>query len=516
MSDDRPFLKKDFAGLVDETLTHLRSGVGGRVILDDATEGSVLRTLVEAFSRELAVCYEQLEAVYEASYLETATGAALDRVVELIGIARHEAGWLEGDAVFARATPAPFDIDIPAGTLVAGKGVQGFETLVAETLPAGQSSVRVPIRSLVPEGASVEPNKLSILNRPIPGIETVSNPAVLLPRRDPESDDDLRARALGAIRGGRSATVSAIERAVLALGIVEVSVSEDPERAGLVKVVIGDLDLTEGELAAAQAAVEAVRPVGVRVDAFQAAAVWIQVRITVELEALLDAQSEAALRAELKAIVREFFAKLEVNESVRWNKLRNLLAAHPSVAEVALPTSETVDDGELVVSPTWPLLAVDRQTAAPVMTTSDGAPRLLGTESAPVGVFVGVEERARLHATPQLDLQPPELAVWIDVEADHASGSDVAVVEAALREELAKIFPAEALQNPVSVSWNELSTRLDGVADLDSGSLRFVILHARDGRVVTVADDPAASEHTTFVIRERIEIRNVHLFEAED
>src|SRR5690606_277531 len=115
MSAERPFLKKNFAGIVDDTLASLRSGVGGRVILDDATEGSVLRTLVEAFSRELAVCYEQLEAVYLAGYLDTASGAALERVVELLGVARHQAGWLEGDVVFARQTPAPFDIDIPAG-----------------------------------------------------------------------------------------------------------------------------------------------------------------------------------------------------------------------------------------------------------------------------------------------------------------------------------------------------------------------------------------------------------------
>ena len=519
MSDERPFLKKSFAGLVDETLTNLRSGDGGRVVLDDATEGSVLRTLVEAFSRELAVCYEQLEAVYQAGYLDTASGAALERVVELLGVQRHRAGWLEGDVVFARSTPAPFAIEIPAGTLVAGKGVQGFETLTPAVLRAGESSVRVAVRSLLPEGEPVEPERLAILNRPIAGIETVTNPAVLLPRRDPESDDDLRQRARNAVRGGRTATVSAIEQAVLALGIVEVSVFEDPARPGLVKVVIGDLELTEGELAQARAVVEELRPVGVRVDAFRATTVWIEVRATVLLEAELDAQAEASLRAELEGLIAAAFAPLEVNETVRWNKIRNQLAAHPAVAEVSLPLVATIGEGgESTMTPTWPLIAVDEQ-GIPQSSTPDGAPRLLGSENAPIGVFVGAEERPRLFGTPQLDLQPPELPVWIDVEAEldpgPAPSPDPLAVEAALREELGKIFPQDALANPVSVDWNLLSTRLEVVAGLLTSSLRFVILHGRDGRVVTVADDPTASEQASFTTRERIEIRNVHLRSQE-
>ncbi|HVH97303.1 MAG TPA: baseplate J/gp47 family protein [Enhygromyxa sp.] len=521
MSAERPFLKKNFAGIVDETLASLRSGVGGRVILDDATEGSVLRTLVEAFSRELAVCYEQLEAVYLAGYLDTASGAALERVVELLGVARHQAGWLEGDVIFARQTPAPFDIDIPAGTLVAGKGVQAFETMAPAVLREGQSSTRVPVRSLVPEGAPVEPGKLSILKRPIAGIESATNPGVLLPRRDPESDDDLRTRARNAIRGGRTATISAIERAVLALGIVEVSVSEDVERAGLVKVVIGDLDLSEAELDQALAAIEEVRPVGVRVDALRARPVWIRVRATLLLEEELDAQAGSALRSAIEATIGSYFAGLATKETVRWTKIRNLIASHAGIAEVTAPTRP----GPLANSPgipTWPLGAVDPETGVELEETEDGAPRRLGSEAAPVGVFVGADERARLFAI-ELELQPPELAVWVDVEAKLAIGytpsADFTQEKADLQAALSKVLPSEALVNPVSITWDQLRNRLADAlaakaANFDLASLRLVILHDRDGRVVTVADDVEASEEAIFTTRERIEIRTISLFTA--
>ncbi len=525
MSAERPFLKKNFAGIVDDTLASLRSGVGGRVVLDDGTEGSVLRTLVEAFSRELAVCYEQLDAVYMAGYLDTASGAALERVVELLGVQRHQAGWLEGDVVFSRATPASSNIEIPAGTLVAGKGVQAFETLAPAKLLEGESSVRVPVRSLVPEGDPVDPGKLSLLKRPIPGVERVTNPGLLLPRREPESDDDLRTRARNAIRGGRTATISAIERAVLALGIVEVSVFEDPERAGLVNVVIGDLDLTQAELDQAAAAVEEVRPVGVRVNAFPARPVWIRVRATVVLDEDLDNAAKASVRAQLEQSVAGLFDNLSTNETARWNKIRNLLAAHEQVAEVLAPTRQPTQDEQAEQAsdapvPTWPLHAIYKQSGELESTTPNGEPRLLGQEKSPVGVFIAADERARLLAV-EIDLQSPELPVWIDVDGVLTAGKDKAQSEAKLKEVLLNILPTNtALANPLSFTWDELITQIGDQLALANNpqvgvelpTLRFVVLHDRDGRVVTVANN--ASEEINFITRERLEIRSLTLTSA--
>ena len=514
MSDERPFLKKTFAGIVDDALTNLRSGHGGRVVLDDATEGSVLRTLVEAFARELAVCYEQLEAVYEAGYLDTAEGPALERVVELLGVERHQAGWLEGDVVFGRATPAPFDIDIPAGTLVAGKGVQAFETLAQATLALGQTEVRVPVRSLVPEGKAVDPGKLSVLNRPIPGIERVTNPGVLLPRREPETDQDLRGRARSAVRGGRTATIAALEQAVRAIGIVDVQVVEDPAQPGKIDVVLADLEINETEEAEARRRVEEVRPAGVWVSVYRATPIWIRVRATLVLDAELSVQAASVLRAELRTELVAYFDSLGINETVRWNKIRNLLAAHPRVAEIALPRTA---GGQ----PDWPLVPVE-QDGTPLVEDDDALQRLLGSVEAPVGVFIGADERARLHAV-ELELQPPALLVWIDVEAVYTGlEADRPVAEGAIRALFADIFPPEPLSAPVPVVWDTLASRLEteldsrGVAGVDRTTLRFVILHDRDGRVVTLAEDPAASENDILAVREVVEVREIRLHAPEE
>ncbi len=512
MSAERPFLKKSFAGIVEAALAELRSGHGGRVRLDDATEGSVLRTLVEAFGRELAVCYEQLEAVYQAGYLDTASGAALDEVVELLGVTRHQAGWLEGDVVFSRGTPAPFDIDIPAGTLIAGKRVQAFETLIPATLALGQSQARVPVRSLAPEGEVVPPGKITVLQRPIPGIEQVQNPGALLPRRDPESDDDLRVRARSAVRGGHSATVSALERAVMALGIVDVQVTEDPGRPGRVEVVLADDSLTDDEVAAVVRAVEEARSAGVRVDTYKATIVTVRVRVVIELDAELGAQAEAALRARLEAGLRSFFDGLGVNDSVRWNKVRNLLAAYPEVAEVALPEVPAGGPADPDDLSGWPLVPVHPDSGAP---TSDARDRLLGSVDAPAGVFIRADERARLHQHIELDLRAPALPVWIDVDAVLAPGvdpDDLDEIRAELAQVMAALLPRGPLGAPLTMTWDDLSAHVAAsVERVDENTLGFVILHDRDGRVVTLAQAADASERETFAVREVLSVRTIRV-----
>ena len=132
MSDDAPFPRKDFAALVRDLLGFVGTGVGGNTALTDTTEGSVVRTLMEAFAREMAVAYDQLGTVYRQAYLDTAEGVALDNVVALLGLERHGAGHVEGRAVFARRQPLDADVSIPAGTLVAGRDVPLFETTRAE------------------------------------------------------------------------------------------------------------------------------------------------------------------------------------------------------------------------------------------------------------------------------------------------------------------------------------------------------------------------------------------------
>ena len=93
----------------------------------------------------------QLEAVYQAGFVETATGRDLDQIGLLVGIVRRTATFGLGTVVFSRSSPSPADIFIPAGTRVstAKPPAAQFETLVETTLRRGGLSVEVAIQHLL-------------------------------------------------------------------------------------------------------------------------------------------------------------------------------------------------------------------------------------------------------------------------------------------------------------------------------------------------------------------------------
>ncbi len=492
MSDERPFLKKSFAGIVEDSLAFLASGGGGRAALTDITEGSVMRTLVEVFARELAVCYEQLDATYRAGYLDTAEGPALDRVVELLGIRRHEAGWLEGEVSFARRTPAPRDYEIPKGTVVAGKRVASVETIADAILRAGQRSVRVPVRALELVSEPVPPERITIINRPLPGIESVSNPAALLPRREPETDAELRSRARGAVRAGATATISALEQAARRYGIADVSVSEDRQRPGRVQVVIGDPEVTESEFEGVKRAIEEVRPAGIRVDTIQAVTLWLHLSVRVVLEDALDPQLEAALRTELRASLVDEVEHLGVGQTLRWIKIRNVLLGHPRVAEIELRE--------------FPLRVVDRLTGEPLGSSADGS--IIGTAADPVGVFAKVNERLRLRSA-DLEIVPPKLPVWVDVVATFLDKPKI--TEDRLRSGLEEALPKQPMHEPLEWTWSELKETIYSHIGGEKPALSLTFLHSKDGRVVTVSDAADAAERVRFEPREQLLLRKLSI-----
>jgi uncharacterized phage protein gp47/JayE len=72
--------------------------------ITDVNPGSVVRTIVEAISREIEYFYLQLEQAYLSGFLDTATGNALDLVVSIIGIKRKPPQPSSGTVTFGRNT----------------------------------------------------------------------------------------------------------------------------------------------------------------------------------------------------------------------------------------------------------------------------------------------------------------------------------------------------------------------------------------------------------------------------
>jgi uncharacterized phage protein gp47/JayE len=248
-----------------------RGPAGAVPLLSDRNSGSVTRLLAESFAREYAVLSLQLEQVYRAGFLATAGGRDLDQLVALVGVARRNPTFAIGSAVFSRASPAPADVFLPSGTRLstAEPPVVVFETTDDRTLHRGSLSVEAPVQALTggPTGV-VAAGAISVVNRPILGIESAAN---LEPTRlggATESDDALRARAARALEGAGRATPGALVAALTTLpGVREkdVRIDEDPiRRPGVITLKVA-AELEPAQAARAVELIEATRPLGVRV-----------------------------------------------------------------------------------------------------------------------------------------------------------------------------------------------------------------------------------------------------------
>jgi uncharacterized phage protein gp47/JayE len=243
----------------------------GAPLLTDRNPGSVVRTLAESFAREYAVVSKQLEKVYRSAFLETAEGRDLEQVAALVGVSRRGRLFASGEVVFSRSTPATGDIAIPEGTLISTSDAPPLtvESVEARTLRAGSLSVAVPVQSLLPgpEGVVLE-RQLSVIHRPILGIERVENTLPLSFSGGDEDDTSLRRRAARALESSGKSTVGALVGALTTIeGIRErdVRVKEDHvNHPGLIKVTIAS-DLTSEQAARAVELIEATRPAGIKV-----------------------------------------------------------------------------------------------------------------------------------------------------------------------------------------------------------------------------------------------------------
>ncbi len=247
-------------------------------LLTDRNPGSVTRLLAESFAREFAVLSRQLEGVYQAGFVGSAGGRDLDQIAALVGVTRRRRLAATGSVVFARSTPAPADVTINAGTRLstAQPPAMLFETTADRTLQRGNLSVEVPVVALESGAAGVVgAGAISVVNRPILGIDSVANPQPTRFAGADETDDALRDRVQRAHEGAGLATTGALLSALTTLpGLREkdVRIAEDYlAHPGVVKLTVAlPAAASDAERLAsveqAVALIERTRPVGVRIE----------------------------------------------------------------------------------------------------------------------------------------------------------------------------------------------------------------------------------------------------------
>jgi len=307
--------------------------------------GGVARTMLEAVAREMAIFYATLDRAYDAGFIDTATGPALDRVVAILGIRRARAGRLTGKVEFSRTVPTEHDIVIPAGHRVTGvlakQRLPLFETVEEVTIARGQTSVLVEVQEVLEAGAPsapplLNPGVLTIMPRPLLGVERVGNVEPIRQRQADEVDDQLRVRARSVLGENQRGSSEGIAAALREQGIAaEVRDDDDDLAPGVIRVVIHDSDYAEDPELQARVAqiIRTTKPAGIRAEIASQRTVHLEIQVELELaDSRIDERRRARIITELTGALVKAGAAYSAGTPVRSQKLTAGVIAHPEIA----------------------------------------------------------------------------------------------------------------------------------------------------------------------------------------
>ena len=292
------FEKKGYRDVVDSMV----SDISDKSRLTDTNIGSVSRTLIETVGREISTLYNEMEVAYNAGFIDTASGNALDMVVSILGIQRKSAQFATGTVTFSRRN-AGQESSIPRGTRVSTrasdpKNVKIYETTMGVTIPKGVNETEIPIKALTPgEAGMTDFETITALETPIIGVDSVINKKPTNIGTERETDDELRARAKATVLSAGKATPEAIRNAVLSIpGVRGVTIKEMPNGIpGELDVIIDGLDLTDKNTPTYQRVketIDTVRPAGIHVNIKSTDTVRVNIRLYLRLSDILRTDEE--------------------------------------------------------------------------------------------------------------------------------------------------------------------------------------------------------------------------------
>lgn len=271
---------RNFTTLVEQSAAAVQASAAQ---LLDFTTGSVLRAILEANAGIALWMQWLILLVLQTTRLATSSGTDADSFGADFGFTRLPAVAAIGEASFSRFTPTQAAL-VPSGTTVTtADGMTDFivttdtahaawsTALGGYLLGAGVASVTVPIAARTAGSAgNVLPGTINLITTALSGVDSVSNAAVLSGGLDAESDAAFRTRFQSFIDSRSRATAQAVTYAVTSLGQgITCSLQENTDGTGafmpgrfLVTLDDGSGAPAGGLIATAQAAVDAVRPVG--------------------------------------------------------------------------------------------------------------------------------------------------------------------------------------------------------------------------------------------------------------
>ena len=228
--------------------------------LTDVTDTNGVKSILNAFARELDEAYYNMGLLLNAFSIDKAEGSDLDaRAADIGTLTRRQSVAASGTVVFSRTGTAGTVAIAQGAKLTTADGAQTFTTtapgtITAETAPSvaghakGQDSVAVPIIAQ-DAGASgnVAAGAITSIVSALEGVSSVINLAATVGGQDVESDDAFRARIRSYVASLPRATIQSLTTAVLGATdpdtgrtISYAAIAEDTQTPGVVTLLVDD------------------------------------------------------------------------------------------------------------------------------------------------------------------------------------------------------------------------------------------------------------------------------------
>jgi uncharacterized phage protein gp47/JayE len=243
---DRPTYQ-DLFRIGRTTITAAPSQITTAVVDREGSDANILVATAASIGDEISA---QVARVGGSAFLDTATGADLDRLVfDRYGLSRKPASAALGVVRFSLSSAPIANFLIPAGTLLSTADGRQFVTLFDDTFLSTSTFLDVNVRSVLAGSSQMAAaNSItSIISYPpsAPAGLTVTNQLATAGGNNQESDSEYRARARIFYTTLRRGTKAALEQAALAVPGVRTArafeiLNDAGGPGGIVELVISD------------------------------------------------------------------------------------------------------------------------------------------------------------------------------------------------------------------------------------------------------------------------------------
>jgi uncharacterized phage protein gp47/JayE len=342
------YLKKTKSEILAEALEKIQRDTP----ITSVGPGSIARSLIEAITTELGDIYDILDFNVTQSYLSTATGAALNSLGALYGVERKTVSNLAaidkslGSFYFYIASSIGSDIVIPSGTKVYTSATSyvgrqhSFSTVGDTTIPAGRTKAYASLQPDFTEAVfTAGSNTLTFNSANVIGGTTVfcTNPRSISPLPSFETDEDYRIRVMKQIRVNAAGTLESVRYAGLAVpNVRDVKIRSAPYGMGSFEAVIVPESTANVEqtMEAARQAIEAVKPLGVRMFTKSPIRLPVDIVIDVFVPGGNSATITNAVTSRIEVGIRRYLQSFLPGNQLTYNRL----------IQIALDANEYVKD----------------------------------------------------------------------------------------------------------------------------------------------------------------------------